>query len=108
MDCLIELIQETYTKDEYGVEQPSSIKARKVLAQKTSVSSSEFFAGGRNGLNPEFRFDIFAGEYQGERTLQYNDLTYAIYRTYHPDGTDYMELYVERQGGTNGIPKDTG
>lgn len=105
VDCLIELLHETYTKDQFGVSQPNGIRSVPVLAQRTSVTATEFFEGGRNGFNPEFRFRIFAGEYQGERILRYNGETYAIYRAYHPEGTDYLELYVERQGGTNGIKK---
>ena len=39
--------------------------------------------------------------YNGEKTLIYNNQSYAIYRTYHGKN-DRLELYTERKGGTNG------
>lgn len=73
---------------------------REVFCQVDSVTQSEFFEGGRNGLNPEYRFTMFAADYQGERTVEYKQRTYGIYRTYQPR-TDIIELYAERKGGTN-------
>ena len=66
-----------------------------------SVTANEFFEGGRNGLNPQFRMTMFNGDYNGERILEYSGSRYAIYRTYLARN-DQLELYVERQGGTNG------
>ena len=65
-----------------------------------SISRREFFEAGRNGLNPEFRFDVFQGDYQGETVVEYHGATYSVYRTY--ESGDYMELYAERKGGTDG------
>lgn len=96
----ITLINTTYTPDEYGVERPQESE-RTVFCQVRSVTSSEFFEGGRNGLNPAFRFTIFFGDYKGERICVYKGERYAIYRTYQ-ERNDNLELYVERQGGTNG------
>lgn len=74
---------------------------RQVFCNVSSVTASEFFEGGRNGLNPEYRMTMFNGDYQGETMLKFNGRTYAIYRTYL-DRNDNLELYVERKGGTNG------
>lgn len=74
---------------------------REVFAHVDSVNASEFFEGGRNGLNPEFRFSMFSHDYNGERIVKYNNLFYSVYRTYISK-TDVIELYVERKGGTNG------
>lgn len=119
---VIALITETYEQDENGVwrntgdfwkdengdiirdENGQPIKLggeREVFAQVDSVAASEFFEGGRNGLNPEYRFTLFAYDYNGERIVKYNGLFYAIYRTYFAK-TDIIELYAERKGGTNG------
>lgn len=76
--------------------------SRRVYCQVDSVTQSEFFEGGRNGLNPEFRFTMFGPDYQGERTVVYKGLAYAVYRTYR-QRTDEIELYCERKGGTNGV-----
>ena len=85
--------------DEYGVWKSRPTR-RKVFAQVGSATRAEFFEGGRNGLNPEFVFTLFFGDYNNESELIYNDQQYAIYRTYH-GRTDTIELYAERKGGSN-------
>lgn len=98
---VITLVSTVKTQDELGVwrETPSP---RDVFCQVDSVTRNEFFEGGRNGLNPQYRFTVFAGDYEGEQTVIYNGLPYAIYRTYHAR-TDELELYAERKGGTNSV-----
>ena len=92
MDDTLFLLQTTYEKDKYGQDIAVNTK-REVFCQRQSISRNEFFNAGRNGFNPQYMFTVFKGEYNG--------LTYAIYRTYETDN-DYIELYVERKGGTNG------
>lgn len=93
----IYLIGTTYTEDAFGVLQPSPEK-RMVYANVTSVSASEWFEGGRNGLNPELRMVMFAPDYNGETIVEYKGHQYAIYRTYQAR-TDVLELYVEKRKG---------
>jgi len=97
---VIYLIHETREQDEYGVLQTTKTR-RKIFAEVRSVTSSEFFEGGRSGLNPEFSFEIFFAEYKDERTLEYQGKLYGIYRKYW-GGSDKIELYAERKGGVNG------
>lgn len=97
---VITLISETKTQDANGVWQTTTTE-RDVFAQVNSVTSAEFFDGGRNGLNPEYRFVVFFADYDGERIVRYKGMTYGVYRTYHARA-DALELYVERKGGTNG------
>ena len=94
------LLSTTKAQDAYGVwvESPTS---RMVFCQVDSVTRAEFFDGGRNGLNPEYRMTMFFGDYNGEKLLSYNGQTYSVYRTYQGKN-DTIELYVERKGGTNG------
>lgn len=106
MDGAINLLATTTTKDAYGVHKESFTK-NQVFCTVNSVTRTEFFSAGRNGLNPEYMFEVFAGDYSGERTLEYNGATYAIYRTYRPLNSDYIELYAQTEGGTNG-KSDTG
>ena len=101
----ITLLSTTKTQNEYGVWVENTV-SRDVFCQVDSVTRSEFFEGGRNGLNPEFRMKMFFGDYNGEKLLVYNGQTYSIYRTFQGN-TDIVELYVERKGGSNG-EKDTG
>jgi hypothetical protein len=71
------------------------------MCQVNSVTRNEFFEAGRNGLNPEYVFRVFFGDYDGERIVEYKGKRYGVYRTYH-GRNDMMELYAERKGGTNG------
>ena len=104
-DAFITLIKETPTKDARSVYQIVET-SREVMCRRNSVTRNEFFEGGRNGLNPEMVFTVFVGDYEGERKCEYEGNRYAIYRTYETDG-DYIELYVQREGGTNGQTSNT-
>lgn len=93
------LISEKYTEDEFGVLQPSPITNRQlVYVRVSSVSGSEWFDGGRNGLNPELRFEMFAPDYHGEELIEFHGRQYSIYRTYR-GSVDTIELYVQRKKG---------
>ena len=102
---VITLVSVTQTQDAYGVWRETQVK-RDVFCQVDSVTRSEFFEGGRNGLNPEFRMTMFFGDYNGERDVIYKGKAYSVYRTFH-GRTDTLELYVERKGGTNGKAKNS-
>lgn len=97
---VIDLINQRVEKNEYGVWAKTD-SSRTVFCKVDSVTASEFFDGGRNGLNPEYRFTMFAGDYQGERVVEYNGERFGVYRTYKAKN-DMIELYCERKGGTNG------
>lgn len=97
---VITLIASQTERDDYGVFQTTETR-REVFAQVDSVTRAEFFDGGRNGLNPEYKFTLFDGDYRGEDTLVYDERPYAVYRTFRAR-TDEIELYAERKGGTNG------
>lgn len=99
MDHVIKLVATTTVKDEYGVDRMVKT-ARDVFCKVRSASRAEFFDGGRKGLNPEYSFTMFAADYQGETIVEYEGKTYSVYRTYRTDA-DYIEIYVERKGGTN-------
>lgn len=105
MDDTLILFTTTYEKDKYGQSIPVNTE-KEVFCKRQSIGRNEFYNAGRNGLNPQFVFTVFKGEYAGETVCKYNGQTYAIYRTYETDD-DYIELYVERKGGTNGEKSDT-
>lgn len=94
---VVYLIGKTYAEDAYGVLQPTPTRS-KVYANVTSVSASEWFEGGRNGLNPEYRVRMFKYDYNGEEVLEIGGKQYAIYRHYE-DRNDTLELYCERRKG---------
>lgn len=101
MDDVLILLSPVWVKNKYGVEEPSGYKRHQVFCRVESVGRSEFFAAGRNGLNPEFKFTVFSGDYSGESVCEFHGQGYSVYRTYFVPGTDTVELYVERKGGTN-------
>lgn len=100
MDDVLTLIGQTYAQDENGVRRPEPAR-REVLCRVRSVTRAEFFEGGRNGLNPSFEFTVFAGDYRDETVVEFQGKQYGVYRTYRVPESDYLELYVERKGGTN-------
>lgn len=91
------LVHESFSQNEYGVMEPSTTKY-KVYVDVNSVTSQEWFDGGRNGLNPQFRFRMFTWDYHGEQIIEYMGKQYTIYRTYFRS-TDEIELYVELRKG---------
>lgn len=97
---VLTLLSISQQQNTYGVWEETTTR-RDVFCQVDSVTRSEFFDGGRAGLNPEFRFSLFFDDYNGETMCVYKNRTYSIYRTYLPK-TDVIELYAERKGGSNG------
>ena len=97
---IICLLTPTSLKTPQGVT-VTTYEERVVFCRVRSISRSEFYDAGRNGLNPDFEFIVFAGDYNGERLARYKGNTYAIYRTYYGKN-DNLELYVQREGGVNG------
>ena len=96
---VITLLSTTLQQDDYGVWRETET-GRDVFCSVDSVTRSEFFEGGRNGLKPEFRITMFAGDYNDEKTLKYKDKQYSVYRTFY-GRNDTIELYVERKTGTD-------
>lgn len=97
---VIKLISVTRTQDKYG-QFVDTETSRQVYCQVGSITQSEFYEGGRNGLNPEYRFTVFFADYEDETIIEYKGKRYAVYRTYLARN-DRLELYAERKGGTNG------
>ena len=93
---VITLVALTITKDSLGIEQ-STEALRKVFAEVESITQSEFYAARDAQIKPEYRFRVFFGDYKGEEILEYQNVRYAIYRTFRSG--DYMELYAERKVG---------
>ena len=96
---VIKLISTNRQQDDLGrwIAVPTE---KEVFCQVDSVTQREFFEGGRNGLNPEYKITMFRYDYNNEPIIAYNGNQYAVYRTYLRRN-DLIELYVERKGGTN-------
>lgn len=94
---VIYLVSNNKSQNELGI-WVDNLTERKVFAEVSSVGQSEWFEGGRNGLNPEYRFRMFAYDYNGESLVRYNGNIYSIYRTY-VDRNELIELYAEKREG---------
>lgn len=93
----IYLCTEFNQEDKYGVPH-ATLSKRQVWANVKSVTQTEWFEGGRAGLNPEFKMTMNLWDYAGESLLEYQGRLFVIYRTYMT-GTDKVELYVQRKQG---------
>ena len=101
-DCTIKLIgPHTRVQGTDGVWRTTAATEAEVYAKVKSITRSEFFSAGQNGLRPDYQFSVFAGEYSGQKSCEYNGERYAIYRTYRAEDSDYMELYVQREVGVS-------
>ena len=91
------LVEKTYTKDNNGVNRPTEALKINIPCQVKSAGASEWFEGGRNGLNPSYTFIIRKIEYSGEETVIYNGDRHYVYRTY--ERGDVVELHVQKEKG---------
>lgn len=96
MDELITLIGETFTTDALGQRVPVE-STRAVWAHISSVTRSEWFQGGQNGLRPELVAITPRANYADEKTVIIREKRYSVYRTYFTYDTDSIELYLEEK-----------
>lgn len=94
---VITLISEQEKQDEFGIVHQEYLR-NNVFCSVNSISASEFFSGGMNGLNPQYQFSINSFEYNGEKTIEYNGKKYVVYRTFERNN-GIVELYVEQRKG---------
>jgi hypothetical protein len=92
-------IGSTTTVDDIG-QYISDTTEVSVIAQIRDITQSEFSSAGMVGFKPAKEFRVRSWEYCGERLVEYDGVTYSVYRTYLAnDGR--MELYTEERTGEN-------
>lgn len=94
---VIYLISKSLSQDGYGVQQVTETK-RRVFCKVDSVTANEFFEGGRNGIQAQYRMTMNRFDYNNELVIEYNNQRYGVYRTYIQKN-DNIELYVEYKKG---------
>lgn len=73
---------------------------RFVYCSTLSIGQKEFSVAMQSGLKAQMTIVIDHDEYDGEKEIEYNRITYSIYRTFVRDDGD-IELYCEvRVGGS--------
>lgn len=105
----IDLIAITTEKDSLNQVVEETRTTASLYAELSSVSQTEFFSGGRLGLQPSLKATIYDFEYNNEPIVKvhYSDTKtklYSVYRTYSVGGSDKLELYLEERGGTKDEP----
>lgn len=96
---VVNLLSYEFIQNEYGVRVKSEEPiARQVYCHVDSVTGSEYFNGGVNGIRPQYRITMFRYDYNGEDIVEYNGELLTVYRTYFATNDD-IELYVERRTG---------
>ena len=103
MTDVLTLVAQTITTDQYGNEVATEVQST-VFCEVDSISQTEFYQAANTELNPEYRFTIFFGDYNGQPIVIYNGVRYAVYRTYRTG--DDLELYVERKIGAIPAPSE--
>lgn len=97
LDDICYLVHEEIVKNEYYQEEVKET-LREVYCKKSSITRSEFYSSGKQGMKPSFVLTVAKIDYEDEDEVQYNEKRYAIYRTYEVDA-DYIELYCEKKVG---------
>lgn len=82
---VIDLVSVEKRKNDIG-DAISTPVTRQVFANKKDVRQSEFYQAMATGLRPELMFEVRTIEYNGEKTLRYNNELYSIIRTYSKNG----------------------
>ena len=91
MDVLIKLVSVGASADD-DVE-------KEVFASVDPVGRDEFNAAGEAGMKAEYKFTVWAAEYDGEEEVEYNGRRLSIYRTYGARRDDKTELYTAERAG---------
>ena len=105
----IDLITITTEKDSLNQVVEKTRTTASLYAELSSVSQTEFFSGGRLGLQPSLKVTLYDFEYNNEPIVKVyfsaeKVKLYSVYRTYCVNGTDKIELYLEERGGTKDEP----
>lgn len=93
----LDIVQKTYVQNEYGVSKKTEKIVKDIPCEIKSATANEWFEGGRMGLNPDYTFIISRLDYNNETTVIYNNVRYAVYRTYVRG--DDIELHVQKEKG---------
>lgn len=70
-----------------------------VFAEVDPVGRDEFNAAGQMGMKAEYKFTVWAAEYDGQDEIEYDGKRLSIYRTYGARRDDKMELYTAERAG---------
>lgn len=70
-----------------------------VFADVEPVGRGEYEAAGQQGMKAEYKFTVWAAEYDGQEEVEYKGRRLSIYRTYGARSDDKTELYAAERAG---------
>ena len=94
----IYLIKNELTQDEKIGGWIKTEKKRKVVADISSLSLSEFYNAKIAGMKPELKINMREFEYKGEEALIFSNTKYVIIRTYSK-GNGILEIVCSEFAG---------
>ncbi len=100
MDGTIILIKQTVKSDKIGQQKVISEEKNEVFCTISSVTRSEWRDAGQNGIAAELKVVMPRVNYSEERIALVDGERKAIYRTYCPEDSDEIELYLKSEAGT--------
>ena len=89
----IGLVTRHTMKDAEGYEVESTTEIHFVYGNCQSVTQTEFFSAGQQGIDAKCKFTVYASEYGGQDEIMYHNRYFNVYRTYKVK-EDLMELYA--------------
>lgn len=95
-DKVIFLLAATVNNDDIGNQVLGYGDQRMIFAEEIYLGTNEFYQAAVAGMKPEKRFEIYAREYQGEKKLVYDGITYNIIRTTIGKSKEKLWLICER------------
>ena len=95
---VVTLITETFAEDDIGQHIPIENK-NETLCRTESVSKTEWFDAGRTGLKPKLKVILPEYNYSSEEKVEYDGVRYSVYRMFHNQKTNEVELYLEKKTG---------
>lgn len=69
-----------------------------ILCKKRSIRQSEFYAAAQSGLKPELTLVVRPYEYNNQKEIVFEEVSYRIIRTFEIDSEE-LELICEVQSG---------
>lgn len=98
-DTTATLLSETIAQDAY-LNEIKTYQGRDIFVRRTrSIYRDEFYQAAAVGLRPAAVLVIFAGDYTGEKLVEWQGITYAVTRTYQAPGSDDLELTISERLG---------
>lgn len=93
-ECI--LLSTTYTTNSIGVQTETTTQKTIPIMKIEDIFSNEFYQAQAEGYKPELRIRTSSLNYEGEKELIYQNVTYSIIRTQIPT-PDEIILVCERK-----------